>query len=53
MIKSEIVRIKKIKNFDDSYIENELNKLYKSVIRWAVIDINNYIEVSVSYLDSK
>ena len=41
MIKSEIVKIKKIKDFDNLYIENELSKLYKSVIRWAIISIDN------------
>ena len=49
MIKSEIIKIKKIENFDNSYIEQELSKLYKSVIRWAIVDISDEISVSFSY----
>ena len=49
MIKSETIKIKKIDNFDNLYIENELNKIYKSIIRWAVIDIDNDITINVSY----
>lgn len=51
MIKSEVVKIKKIKDFDNLYIENELNKLNKEPIRWAIIDItSDYLVVSVSYI---
>lgn len=50
MIKSEITEIKKIENFDDSCIENELAKLYPSVIRWAITDIKaETLVISVSY----
>ena len=49
MIKSETVKIKKIKNFDNSYIEEELSKIYNSVIRWAIIDVDEFINVIVSY----
>lgn len=51
MIKSEVVKIKKIKDFDNLYIENELIKLNKEPIRWAIIDITlDYLVVSVSYI---
>ena len=51
MIKSEIVNIKKIKDFDNLYIEKELNKLNKNPIRWAIVDIkSDYLFVSVSYI---
>lgn len=53
MIKSETIKIKKIENFDNSYIEKELSKLYKSVIRWAITNLNGDITVSVSYQDLK
>lgn len=49
MIKSETIKIKKTENFDNNYIENELSKLYKSVIRWAIVDIGEEITLSVSY----
>lgn len=50
MIKSEVVKIKKIKDFDNLYIENELIKLNKEPIRWAIIDITSaFLVVSVSY----
>lgn len=49
MICSETIKIKKTENFDNTYIENELSKLYKSVIRWAIVDIGEEITVSVSY----
>ena len=49
MIKSEIIKIKKTENFNNSYIEQELSKLYKSVIRWAIVDVSDDISVSVSY----
>ena len=53
MIKSEIIKLKKIENFDDTYIEDELSKLYKSVIRWAIVDIDDGLTVSVSYIQTK
>ena len=49
MIKSDIIKIKKVENFDNLYIEGELSKVYKSIIRWAITDINDEITVSVSY----
>ena len=49
MIKSETIKIKKTENFDNNYIENELSKLYKAVIRWAIVDIGEEITLSVSY----
>ena len=51
MIKSEVVKIKKIKDFDNLYIEQELIKLNKNPIRWAIIDItSDNLIVSVSYI---
>lgn len=50
MIKSEIIKIKKIENFDNLYVESELKKLVSEVVRWAVIDVDDVcITVSVSY----
>ena len=51
MIKSETINIKKIENFDNLYIEKELSKLYRSVIRWAILDLTDNITVSVSFED--
>ncbi len=51
MIKSEIITINKIENFDNNYIEDKLTKIFKNIIRWAVIDVlDNDITVSVSYI---
>lgn len=51
MIKSGIIKIKKIKDFDNIYIEKELIKLNKEPIRWAIIDITSeYLFVSISYV---
>lgn len=50
MIESEVVKIKKMKDFDNLYIENELIKLKKEPIRWAIIDVTtDFFIVSVSY----
>ena len=49
MIKSGIVKIKKIDGFDNLYVEQELSKIFKSVIRWAIVDINDDLTVSVSF----
>ena len=49
MIKSENINLKYIENFDNEYIEQELSKLYKSVIRWAVVEISDKIIINVSY----
>ena len=52
MIKSDIIKINKIENFDDIYIENEMKKLNINVIRWAVVDVSdNDICISVSYIN--
>lgn len=50
MIKSDVIKIKKIENFDNIYIEQELSNMFNSVIRWAIVDIQgNDIVMSVSY----
>ena len=50
MIKSDIIKIPRIENFDNDYIENELSKKFAVVIRWAVVDVEeNELVVSVSY----
>lgn len=49
MIKSDIVKIPRIENFDNDYVEQELSKLFSSVIRWAIVDIQeNDLVISVS-----
>lgn len=51
MVKSDIIKIKKIENFDNNYIENEISKSGKSLLRWAIVDIDDeYLTVSVSYI---
>ncbi len=50
MIKSDIVKIKKVDNFDNLYIETELEKCFKSIIRWAITEVDSQnLTVSVSY----
>lgn len=50
MIKSDIVKIPRIENFDNDYVEQELSKLFSSVIRWAIIDVQeNELIISVSF----
>lgn len=50
MIKSETINIKKIANFDNLYIENELKKLHSSIVRWALIEVNDdFLTISLSY----
>ena len=50
MIKSDILKIKKIENFDNIYIEQELSSKYNSIIRWAIVEItDNELIISVSY----
>lgn len=50
MIKSENIRIKKIKNFDNAYIENELGSY--NLVRWAVVAVDDeWLTVSVSYIN--
>ena len=53
MIVSDIVKIKKIQNFDNLYIEKELCKIYKNSVRWAIVDMDNeYLTISLSYITS-
>jgi hypothetical protein len=53
MIKSDTVKIKKIKNFDNLYIEQELKKLGFDVVRWAVIEVDDeFLTVSISYCNN-
>ncbi len=53
MVKSEIVKINKIENFDNIYIEKELSELGKEPLRWAVIGVkNDYLVISVSYISN-
>lgn len=50
MIKSKIVKINKIENFDNIYIENSLINKKIDPVRWAIVDVNEgFIIVSVSY----
>lgn len=50
MIKSDIIKIKKIEDFDNIYIEQELSHKYNSVIRWAIVAVDkDDLAVSVSY----
>ena len=52
MIKSDIIKIKKINNFDDIYIENELDKRGINPVRWAIVEVlDNDICISVSYIN--
>lgn len=51
MIKSKIVKINKIKNFDNRYIENTLSKMGFELVRWAIVSIDEtYLEISVSHI---
>ena len=50
MIKSELVKIKRIENFDNLYIEACLKELNKFPIRWAIVDVDEKnISISCSY----
>ena len=50
MIKSEIIKIDKISKFDNIYIEQAIEKLGITPVRWAVVDISKTkICISVSY----
>ena len=50
MIKSDIVKIPRIENFDNDYVEQELAKLFSSVIRWAIVAVDeDVLSVSVSF----
>ena len=49
MLKSKIIKIAYNDKFDNSYIEKELSKICKSIVRWAIIDLNDeVITLSVS-----
>ena len=49
MLKSKIIKIANKDNLDNSYIEKELSKTCQSIIRWAIIDLNDKtITISVS-----
>lgn len=51
MIVSDIVKIEKVKNFDNDYIEQELLKSFNNIIRWALIEVEDYkLTISVSYI---
>ena len=50
MIKSDIVKIEKIDNFDNNYVEQELAKKFANVVRWAIVEIDeNSLTVSISF----
>ena len=52
MILSKNIKIKKIENFDNLYIEQELKNLGLNIVRWALITVDdNSLTVSVSYID--
>lgn len=53
MIKSKNIKIKKIENFDNLYIEQELKLMGFDVVRWAVIAVDEgYLTVSISYINT-
>ena len=39
-IKSDIIKIEKIDNFDNNYVERELAKNFANVIRWAIVEVS-------------
>lgn len=50
MIKSDIIKIEKIDNFDNNYVERELAKNSANVIRWAIVEVTEKdLTVSISY----
>lgn len=50
MIKSDIIKIEKIDNFDNNYVERKLAKNFANVIRWAIVAVDeDDLSVSVSY----
>ena len=50
MIKSDIIKIEKIDNFDNNYVERELVKNFANVIRWAIVEVTEKdLTVSISY----
>ena len=52
MIKSKNVKIKKIENFDNLYVVQELKALGLDIVRWALIAVDeDCLTVSVSYIN--
>lgn len=50
MIRSDIVKIPIIENFDNNYIERKLENMFSAVIRWAVVEVSEKeLTLSVSY----
>ena len=50
MIKSDIIKIEKIDNFDNNYVERKLSKNFANVIRWAIVEVSEKdLTVSISY----
>ena len=50
MIKSDIIKIEKIDNFDNNYVERELAKKFANVVRWAIVEVTEKdLTVSISY----
>ena len=51
MIKSTLIKLNKPENFDNLYIEKYLSKFYNTIIRWAIIEIDETsLTIRVSYL---
>ena len=51
LIVSENIKLKNIKQFSTEYIEGELDKLALDVIRWAIVDCNEFdFTVCVSHV---
>lgn len=52
MIKSEIVKINKIENFDNLYISRAIRAMGFDYVRWAIIDIDeSFLTITVSYIN--
>ncbi len=50
MIESDIIKIEKIDNFDNNYVERELAKNFANVSRWAIVEVSEKdLTVSISY----
>jgi len=51
-IKTSTIKIKKIENFDNDYIENTLKTNNYNFVRWAITAIDNSgITLTVSYIE--
>ncbi len=51
-ITTKNIKIPKIQNFDNEYIENYLKNSGYDTIRWAITGINNQeISLTVSYME--